>query len=136
MLLGFSFALLCSGVQYFATQYTGGDSLGGGGGEDDGGNVGKEEKGSLTVYEGLLTNTSRYIELLYQAADAVLTQEADLFTSNADAVGGEGTGGGTGMNDLDEEELNLLTAGEETDNAWAAEIKKRLRKRDPWRKIR
>ncbi|PHJ22455.1 dna replication licensing factor mcm7 [Cystoisospora suis] len=116
--------------EYFATQYTGGDSLGGG--EDDGGNVGKEEKGSLTVYEGLLTNTSRYIELLYQAADAVLTQEADLFTSNADAVGGEG---GTGMNDLDEEELNLLTAGE-TDNAWATEIKKRLRKRDPWRKIR
>lgn len=81
------------------------------------------------MYEGLLTNTSRYIELLYQAADAVLTQEADLFSSNeTDAVGGGG------VQDLDEEELNLLTAAD-TDT-WAAEVKKRLRKRDPWRKIR
>ncbi|PFH37159.1 putative DNA replication licensing factor Mcm7 [Besnoitia besnoiti] len=82
---------------------------------------GKDKNPSLTVYEALLTNTNRYIELLYQAADAVLTQEPDLFeTEQVEEEDGE-------------EEAHFLKGDSE---AWTNQLKNRMRKRDPWRKIR
>ncbi|CBZ54682.1 putative DNA replication licensing factor [Neospora caninum Liverpool] len=104
--------------EFFTTQQPEDAPLG----EEDEFGAGKKNS-SLTVYEAILTNTNRYIELLYQAADAVLKQEPDLFETETEEA-----------ETAEQDEAPFLKA---TDGqAWTNELKQRLRKKDPWRKIR
>ncbi|KFG62358.1 putative DNA replication licensing factor Mcm7 [Toxoplasma gondii RUB] len=101
--------------EFFTTQQPEDAPLG----EEDLGSA--KKAASLTVYEAILTNTSRYIELLYQAADAVLKQEPDLFETGEEV-------------EVEQDQVHFLKA---TDSqALNNELKLRLRKKDPWRKIR
>ncbi|KAL8428461.1 hypothetical protein Efla_003277 [Eimeria flavescens] len=91
----------------------------GGGGES----AGKSKGGTLGVYEALLVNTSRYVELIYAAADMLLLQ-TDVFPP-AEA------------RERREQDIeNVLGEGDLRSEEELAEAAARAKRADPWRRIR
>ena len=81
-----------------------------------------EKKGEVFgVYEGLLVNTTRYVELIYQAVDLLLLQQ-DMFPAAAAAAAA-----------ADSDLEVLLGDGTAEERQKAAEAAKRF---DPWKRIR
>ncbi|CDJ57006.1 hypothetical protein, conserved, partial [Eimeria maxima] len=94
--------------------------FGSGGGSS---NWGEKTKGdTFSVYEGLLLNTNRYMELLYQAVDLLL-QQPDLFPAAAATAAAA------------DSELEMLLGGDAApeERQKAAEAARRF---DPWKRIR
>ncbi|KAL8453246.1 hypothetical protein Emag_001978 [Eimeria magna] len=83
----------------------------------------KSKGGTLGVYEALLVNTSRYLELIYSAADMLLNQ-TDLFTASA------------ATERMESEIERVLGGGDFTSLEDAAEAAAKAKRMDPWRRIR
>ncbi|KAL8270139.1 hypothetical protein Esti_005938 [Eimeria stiedai] len=83
----------------------------------------KSKGGALGVYEALLVNTPRYIELIYSAADMLLAKP-DLFPAAAAAERIE--------SDIE----HVLGGGELNSQEDISEAAARARRMDPWRRIR
>ncbi|KAL8428757.1 hypothetical protein ACSSS7_007026 [Eimeria intestinalis] len=92
------------------------------GGGDDGSKA-KGGRGTLGAYEALLVNTPRYVELLYAAADMLLSQ-TDLFPAAAETE--------RMQNDIEQ----VLGGGDLNSQDDMAEATARARRMDPWRRIR
>lgn len=97
-------------LQYFASE-SGGES------------GSKSKAGTLGVYEALLVNTTRYIELIYKAADLLLSQP-DLFPPSEAAE----------RREIDIE--NVLGGSDLNSPEDVLEATARARRNDPWRRIR
>ncbi|CDJ62039.1 hypothetical protein, conserved [Eimeria necatrix] len=86
------------------------------------------EKGKgFGVYEGLLVNTCRYMELLHAAADLLL-QDTDLFAAAAEEAAAAAAAAAA--------DPAALAAGLETPAAADRSAALRAKKFDPWRRIR
>ncbi|KAL8451851.1 hypothetical protein Emed_001731 [Eimeria media] len=83
----------------------------------------KTKGGTLGVYEALLVNTPRYLELIYSAADMLLTQ-TDLFPTAAAAER------------MESEIEHVLGGGEFSSLEDIQEAAAKARRVDPWRRIR